>query len=279
MASKAQAPPAQPAAPAAAAAGPQQQQQPQTDPYRRLESELEMLVPTDQPANSSVIVYGRRRTGKTTWVTWYLYWNRYKWADVYVLSTTAFNGHYQKFVPAHHIVPEFNEEVVQTIIDHQRQDSSMPVLIVLDDVLDQFRDIRKSSAMMTLFASGRHLNIGVLLCTQYPRSIPPVFRQNVDLAVMFQCGCNEIREMLYKAYGHILTYRMFCHMLDVHTVNHGSLVALPCEQTVNPLRAFRKSKADLMEGKAFSVGVHAMRKSEEQIQENTEYIESHTATG
>jgi len=113
----------------------------------------------------------------------------------------------------------------------------------------------------------------VLLCTQYPRAIPPVFRQNVDLAVLFQCGSNEIREILYKAYGHVLTARMFGHMLDHHTCNHEALVALPCEQTINPLKAFRKSKADVMECK-FKCGMHAVRRNQEAAANDTEYVKS-----
>lgn len=248
------------------------------DAFRLLENDLEVLVPTDQEANSSIIVYGRRRTGKSTWVKWYLYNNRYKWADVYCLTTTAFNGHYQKILPDHHVIPSYREDVVQAIVEHQRADSTLPVLVVLDDVLDQFKDIRKSQALMTLFASGRHLNIGVILCTQYPRAIPPVFRQNVDLAIMFQCGSNEVREVMFKAYGHILTQRMFGHMLDYHTVDHGALVALPCEQTINPLRAFRRSKADVIEG-SFAVGMHSIRREIQQQEQRTEFVTMNTQSG
>ena len=212
--------------------------------YNRLENNIPLYVPTDCEPNSSVIIYGRRRSGKTTWVKWFMYWNRYKYDDVYVFSTTSFTGHYQTFVPDHHVFPVFREDIVQMIIDYQKEDSSRTFMVILDDVLDHMADIRKSTALTALFASGRHLNIAVIVCTQYPKALPPVFRQNVDVAVIFGSGSEDLHDMFHKSYGHALTKRMFAYMMEYHTADHGALIALPCTPSKNPLDVFRRSKAE-----------------------------------
>ena len=47
---------------------------------------MPMFLATDIPQDASIIVYGRRRAGKTTFVTWFVYWNQYKFDDAYVLQ-------------------------------------------------------------------------------------------------------------------------------------------------------------------------------------------------
>lgn len=211
---------------------------------RKLENEIRPFEATSLPSNFSMIVYGRRRQGKTTFIKWFVYWNRFKFDEIYVFSSTSFTGHYESFVPPHHVFPSFNEKMLEALITLQKGDNSRNMLIILDDVLDDLKDIRKSDALRTLFASGRHLNMPVIVATQYPRAMTPVFRQNVDAAVIFSCDNTELREMMWKSYGHSLRSVHFCHLLDKQTSYHSALVALPCEQSSNPLDCFRWVRAE-----------------------------------
>ena len=73
------------------------------------------------PNNFSCIIYGQRRSGKTTWVSWFLYWFQCRFRELYVFSSTAFNGHYQDFCPEHHVFPRFREDILEMIIENQKQ--------------------------------------------------------------------------------------------------------------------------------------------------------------
>ena len=209
--------------------------------YRRLSEDILPFVPTELPKNFSMIVYGRRRQGKTTAIQWIVYWNRFKFDDIYVFSATSFNGHYETFVPKGHIFPRFEEAALAAIIEYQKEHKGeRTVLVILDDVLDDMHDIRKSDALRTAFASGRHLDLPVIVATQYPKAMNPVFRQNVDAAVVFALDNVELREMMYKSYGHMLKPPHFNRLLESHTTGHDALVAMPCANSRNPLHSFRR---------------------------------------
>ena len=194
---------------------------------------------------------------------------------MYVFSSTAFNGHYQKICPEHHVFPRFREDILQMIIDNQKEIGGIecrgngtqcpgdgmlnmskkqsnenefidkrPVCVILDDVLDSVRDLRKSSALNTVFSMGRHLNMAVIVCTQYPTALPPSFRMNVDLAVIFRTHSFKVRDVLFRDYAHNIPSFKFYDAVDLYTKEFGALTVMPCVNSNEVKDIFFVSKAE-----------------------------------
>jgi hypothetical protein len=193
---------------------------------------------------------------------------------LYVFSSTAFNGHYQDFCPEYHVFPRFREDVLQLIIDNQKEMMGVechggtscpgdgtfhkrnrerserefvdkrPICVILDDVLDSIKDLRRSVALNTVFSMGRHLNMAVIVCTQYPTALPPSFRMNVDLAVIFNTHSFKVRDIVFRDYAHNLPSWKFYGALDFFTKEFKCFCVMPCTQSNDPKDLFFISKAE-----------------------------------
>ena len=119
-----------------------------------------------------------------------------------------------------------------------------PICIILDDVLDTIKDLRRSVALNTVFSMGRHLNMAVIVCTQYPTALPPSFRMNVDLAVIFNTHSFKVRDIVFRDYAHNLPSWKFYGALDYFTRNFQCLCVMPCTQSNDLRDLFFVSKAE-----------------------------------
>jgi len=194
---------------------PQNQKPNQNDQW----NDFEVFDVYSVPANLSCVVYGARGSGKTSWITWFVYFRQFVYANVYVFSSTAFTGHYQAHFPPHHVFPDFREDILSMVIEYKKKHTEGYVLVILDDVLDAIRDIRKSTALYTLFTMGRHMNIGVIVGSQYALALLPAFRRNCDLVVIFGSLCVDTFDQLYKEYGSKLTRTEFAQMCERYGMN------------------------------------------------------------
>jgi len=222
------------------------------------------------PVNLSGIIYGARGSGKTSWVTWFIFFHQFDYSDVYILSSTAFTGHYQTFLPNHYVFHEYREDVLEMVIEHQKKNRQNHVLFVLDDVLDSIADIRKSRALHTLFTMGRHLNIAVIVCSQYALALVPAFRRNCDIAVVFGAHSVDTFDQLYKEYGHHLSRNEFQHLCERYcmTPYFSCLVVLPTVRSHNIKVIYKFSIAEQEDVRPFFIGKEKKEgeKEEEQSQ-------------
>jgi pyrimidine operon attenuation protein/uracil phosphoribosyltransferase len=58
--------------------------------------------------------------------------------------------------------------------------------VILDDVLKDPNIVRYSKGLQNLFANGRHYGIFLMVLLQDPKAIPPMLRENTDIAVVFR---------------------------------------------------------------------------------------------
>ena len=124
--------------------------------------------PESVPSNFSGILYGQRRTGKTTWLVWFLWCMQEKFDHVVCFSATNFTGTYSRHMNPKLCYNTYDEGVLSQVLKLQRDGAQKRVLVILDDVLDQEDLLRKSNALKTLFTMGRHYGISVIVCSQYP---------------------------------------------------------------------------------------------------------------
>jgi len=218
--------------------------------------DLEIFDPYTVPNNFSCVLYGARGSGKTSWITWFLYFRQHTFSNVYVFSSTAFTGHYQQFLPPHHVFAEYREDVLEMIIDYKKAHADEYVLVILDDVLDSIRDIRKSKALYTVFTMGRHLNIAVMVASQYALALIPAFRRNVDVAVVFGSQSVDTFDQLYREYGMHLSRPEFQALCQRYcsTSYFSCLIVLPTVRSHSIQDVYKFSIANQHDLRPFFIG-------------------------
>ena len=119
--------------------------------------------PESAPENFSGILYGQRRTGKTTWLVWFLWCMQGRFDHVVCFSATNFTGTYSSCMNEKLCYNGFDEEVMASVLRIQAENPQKRILVILDDVLDQENVLRKSASLKTLFTMGRHRFLGARL--------------------------------------------------------------------------------------------------------------------
>lgn len=238
---------------------------PHTKPCTR----LLWFEPESVPKNFAAVIYGQRRTGKTTWLKWLLWTMQHDYDRVVCYSSTNFKGEFQKIMNPNLCFPHYDEESLQAILDNQArtpEETRERILIILDDVLDsesQFRR-RGKNALVTCYSMGRHYNISVIMCTQYARSIPTSWRRNVDFAVIFYTFSGDMAEIYYKEYGALLARSQFMSILSQCTNDHQALVVRPCTKSRNMQDFYQLTTANMNLPK-FYIGKRPKEEEEERV--------------
>lgn len=142
----------------------------------------------------TVVIAGRRRSGKSWVARWIMYNLRSRFPCGVVITGTKLNDFWAKYVPEEFI---HNVEDIDLVLDkvYKRQEFIIThpelgidprMFIVLDDVLKEKYKIRFSKALSRAFTDGRHHKVFTLITTQDPKGIPPDLRENTDLCVIFR---------------------------------------------------------------------------------------------
>jgi hypothetical protein len=252
------------------------------DPFARLQRpdtvngdirriELFYFKPECVPESFSAILYGQRRSGKTTWLTWFLYCMQGKIDHVVCFSTTNFTGHYAKYINPQMCYEEYSEGVLQTVLDIQArtpESQRKRVLVILDDVLDQEKELRKSSALKALFTMGRHFSISVIVTTQYAKCIPVGWRRNVDFACIFYTFARDLCDIYHKEYGMLLNRNQFFGVMQSACVGFRALVIRPCTRSTDIRDVYQLTEA--MPHRGFHIGSRPKEGGAEAVEEEGE---------
>lgn len=96
-------------------------------------------IKTFTPNARLIIVLGKRNTGKTVWITDFLYNNKDIWAYGLVFTRTKHNGYWQQFFPNHCIISHFDEPLLRRWMKIQEQRVTQDgvnnrVVLILDDM-------------------------------------------------------------------------------------------------------------------------------------------------
>lgn len=219
------------------------------------EIKLLYFQPESVPSDFSAILYGQRRTGKTTWLTWFLYTQQGKFDHVVCFSATNFSGHYAQHMNPKLCYNTYDEEVLEKVLEIQKntpKSERARVLVILDDVIDQEGLLRRSRALKALFSMGRHYSVSVVVCTQYAKCIPTSWRRNVDFACIFYTFSRDMSDIYYREYGMLLSRCQFNSVLTSATKDYRALVVRPCTQSQEIRDVFQLTLA--MPHRSFTIG-------------------------
>ena len=147
----------------------------------------------------------RRNSGKTTLMKHLLrtlaLGKKFNW--VTVISATAFNGEWAAVVGEKHVLPEFDPEWLDALLERQaalKADGvDNPGLLILDDCLGS---ANFGSEIFTRIASaGRHYGVSVWASFQHYHRCPTVLRTNADLVFCLNVNNDRVSKALFEEYG------------------------------------------------------------------------------
>lgn len=154
----------------------------------------------------TIVLIGRRRSGKTFGEQWMAYHLRHRFKFVMVITGTRLNCFWAQHVPMEfiHDVDDM-EQVIRELFARQAYIKGHPELgidprcmLILDDVMGQKYRTRFSSALSTIFTDGRHYDMTVMVALQDPKGIGPDLREGTDLCVIFRVFEGGRKEVIYE---------------------------------------------------------------------------------
>jgi len=165
------------------------------EPYDPLEMPLRMLdVEKDIMNDFTVVLVGRRRSGKSWMCRWLMYHLRNRFPVVVVITGTKLNSFWSQYVPDELIfsIDDMDDVITRIkerqriLLEHPSLDINPAIMLILDDVLQEKYKVTHSKCLSACFTDGRHYKISLFITTQDPRGIPPMLRENSDLAILFR---------------------------------------------------------------------------------------------
>lgn len=182
---------------------------------------------------ASVMVLGKRRSGKTTLskhITQYL--------DSKINRFVAFCGNLDAQVEWKSVIPPLfvhgkNLESLRNIVAQQdemvscytekKQDipKEVRICIIMDDCGCD-KDFLKTKVVKDLFSNGRHYGITIVILCQYIYQIDPEIRTNIDyLAILRQTNVKNIKKIYDEFASFTKNMEELKHILELSTTNYG----------------------------------------------------------
>ena len=180
-------------------------------------SQMEISIP------GFTILNGVSHSGKSTAIEYILHKYRKKIDYCIVFCNTCFTGKSFNFIPEKFVHNEYKEEVLINAMGIQselvKQRITKNLMIVFDDCL--FDKQFTSPSFKKLITMYRHFNISILLSTQFPNVLPPIFRANAFQVLIFQNTTHRAIQALYESYGQTFdTFNEFKSFMNKNTNNY-----------------------------------------------------------
>lgn len=177
----------------------------------------------------TILLVGKRRTGKSFWARWFLYYMRDMYPYGIIVTETKFNGFWQKVFPEGFIHEEYDEGLMGRLLKRQRelyglvQDGKlapeyMNIFVVMDDIMGSSESLlRFGTALRKLFTQGRHFHVMLLICVQDMMALPPKARNNIDLVVVMKQEQRRNIEAIRDNWLSFLTYPEAEQLIHMNT--------------------------------------------------------------
>jgi len=217
---------------------------------------------SDIPDNPSIVLAGKRRSGKNVLCKDLAYnYFRGKVKNVFVFSPTseiAINGY--DYVPFEFRYTEVDIDVLDRIMKRQEYlirnnpKGDYRILILIDDIISS-NDAKQQKVIDRLFISARHFQISLIVSYQYiKKDFSPVQRDNVDVIFCFQQSNFDNKDALNKQYLSVNEDKKIgMELINTYAVDYQTLVILNTTNSSNYEDFCFYYKADIIE-KKFKLG-------------------------
>jgi len=186
--------------------------------------------------NKVIVVLGPRNSGKSFLIKDLMKLIRDIPICKIVNGTEEMTGHYSKFVPSVCISDEYNDNILKSFVQRQREICKLRktderyrnvdkrALLLLDDLAYDKRWTKQKDTRF-IFMNGRHAGITFIMASQEPMGMPPELRSNIDY--VFICNQNNYkdRDKIYDNYvSGFKSKKEFNKVLDKCTENYSVVV-------------------------------------------------------
>ena len=146
-------------------------------------------------------LFGKRKSGKSRLLRYLVTCEQDSFKKIFVICPTEqVNKFYSQLVPEDCIFDNYDNDWMNKLINKMTEIKSnnskdkSNVLIILDDCVSD-TNFHQCSTLNILCTRGRHINISVIITTQYIYAIPPICRNNIDYVFAGQMNKMSVDSM------------------------------------------------------------------------------------
>lgn len=249
-----------------------------------MDIEIREFDPTTIESDATILIVGKRHTGKTTLTRDIMWEMRNKLDLVLGMNPTEMGNHnLEFFMPKATIFHEFQDEKLRHLLEWQRRavanGKARRVGLIMDDCMAETtgtgskkKKVMGSKDIIKVFKLGRHLKLFYVNCMQYIKDAPPDIRGNVDLLFAFGTTSGTEREKLWKEYFAMFsTFKSFCQIFEACTQQYECIVLDTRKAAKQPMDSVFFYKARL-HNEPFKVGKNIFwRLSDYYFADNSDY--------
>lgn len=204
-----------------------------------MELELTQWDPKTLPIDATILIVGKRNTGKTTLTRDLMYHVKDRLDVVVGMNPTEMANHnLEFFIPKAFVYHCFSDEKLAHILEWQKRsvanNKAFKMGFIMDDCMSEQtsasaggkkKKVMGSNDINKVFKLGRHLKLFYINAMQYIKDAPPDVRGNVDLLFAFNTTSGTEREKLWKEYFAMFSsYKDFCKVFDTCARGYDCIV-------------------------------------------------------
>lgn len=210
--------------------------------------------------DSTVTIYGKRRTGKTVFIKYLLQFFKHEIPWGWVFTLTKFNSQYGTIFPEEYIFSDFDADKLNKIMKRQKlflkkyfeqiengnQDPINPIAVVIwDDYMGN--DVRFNKMLHRYYYTGRHYATFNIFATQYVCETPPAIRTNTDFAVIFNTDHRPSLELYAENFAGKMKKNDFISFIKDCTKEKHSFLFIDNNPNVDYQHRFYIGKAEKLD--------------------------------
>lgn len=210
--------------------------------------ELKAWDPSTLPIDATILLVGKRNSGKTTLTRDIMYHMRDRLDLVVGMNPTEMANHnLEFFIPKAFIYHQFSDEKLSHILEWQKRcvanNKAFKLGFIMDDCMSEQtqaaggkkKKVMGSNDINKVFKMGRHLKMFYINAMQYIKDAPPDVRGNVDILFAFNTTSGSEREKLWKEYFAMFkSYKDFSKVFDACAQGYDCIVLDTRKASSNP---------------------------------------------
>lgn len=202
-----------------------------------LRNELFYFDIHELPNDATILLIGRRRTGKSFLTRWILYNKRKVFPFGLVMTQTKYNKFWSTYINKNSVWGDYSGITLGRLVQRQavlvnenKWGADPRIFVVLDDLAADTQ-LRYDYMLRSFFYYGRHLKAFVVVTAQWFKSLAPGCRENADYIFLF--GMTNINELdaIYEEYGAGVPKEIFIQLVRRYATESSCFVVNPHGRT------------------------------------------------